>query len=306
MKSGSQRQLLPRQNRCRRRIISAVRSSARTIGALLLMRPAHAGTDQSASDAYLFVLVATAIAAVVVLDHFSERLARAFDHPRWVRLGVLSGSACLLLLYRVQENRLAWHSETLIGLVFALLAYLAVLPILRRPRDSATSPRRIARAIVVRAWFAANIVLVGLWFVRAPPFAGVQPSVRPILFSEIALLALLHQPLITSHLGVLNRMRGEAKLFAWWVALAAFLICVSSPLAMYASSEDFSGSPLALADNFLVNFVVTVTSAALQAPSTSQSCSYQMPTFRRSSALPSIHAPGSGKIRLRQTGPIVH
>jgi hypothetical protein len=32
---------------------------------------------------------------------------------------------------------------------------------------------------------------------------------------------------------------------------------------MYASSEDFSGSPLALADNFLVNFVVTVTSAAL-------------------------------------------
>jgi hypothetical protein len=39
------------------------------------MRPAHAGTDQSASDAYLFVLVATAIGASVNTDVYKRATA---------------------------------------------------------------------------------------------------------------------------------------------------------------------------------------------------------------------------------------
>ncbi|UCC13257.1 MAG: hypothetical protein JSW21_07460 [Gammaproteobacteria bacterium] len=228
-----------------------------------MARPAYATTEPDVSNTYLFTLIAIAIGVTVLMDRFSRTLLRVFDHPRWLRFVALMGAVSLLLLYRSQSDRMAWSSEALIGLVFALLAYLAVRPMLSISLDAVSGKRQTALMVLGRALFALNIVLAGLWFVRAPPFAGIQPSVRPILLSEIALLALLHQSLITSHLRALDRMRGEIKLFALWATLAAFLVCLSSPLAMYASSEDFSGSPLYLADSLLINFVVVVASLAI-------------------------------------------
>lgn len=141
------------------------------------------------------------------------------------------------------------------GVSIAVLAYLCLVPFLRRYRETERSLRHRIHFMLVVVLSAAFIVMNVAWLSESYVVPHPARNIGGIL---LTLLILLFASPICDQVRLLRAMPHDHWLFAISTCLTVFVLFIANPVSLYISSEDFVGGVYSVVSKLLV-FSVAIT-----------------------------------------------
>ncbi|MGI9303798.1 MAG: YidC/Oxa1 family membrane protein insertase [Gammaproteobacteria bacterium] len=195
----------------------------------------------------------------VRLGQCLDRVSSLVELPALFAAIVFLTTVCGVSIYVLSEHGPATNAA--MDLSIGLLVYLCLAPFLRSNRGVRGTLRQKLYITLVRLLFAVLVVFVVVWLRDADLF-GLSLDRKHIWLVLLVLLICLYAPTICERIEMLG-VPYSHWLYAVTSTLSAFALCMANPLSLYASSDDFHGSPLALIGELLVNFAIVLCVAAI-------------------------------------------
>jgi YidC/Oxa1 family membrane protein insertase len=189
------------------------------------------------------------------LVKYREAMIRRLDLPLSAKATILVAAFLALMALAGIENRASGLAQALFGLSVTFLAYLCIVPLLKTFRGQDQSRQERARNVVVRALLLVLVVVTLAWLFGQHSLAESSYMKRGVLGILLVLVALLFAPSVLGRIPILRRMPDRPGLYAVAASTAIFLLCVANPLSLYASSEDFSGGAIGVAEALSLQFL---------------------------------------------------